>query len=77
MKLTIEPTEQFFMCGDVMVRLWQGVDDTGQPLVALVTAVVFTGQVPEAVAGLVSIPPPDADAARRWAEQIIGQADRA
>lgn len=26
MRLTLEPTKEFFMAGDVMVRLWQGTD---------------------------------------------------
>ena len=44
MKLTIEPTKAFFMAGDVMVRMWQGTDSESQPVVALVSAVVFPGQ---------------------------------
>lgn len=71
MKLTIEPTPHFFMAGDVMVRMWTGVADDGSPVVVLVTAVAFSGQAEAAAEGLVSIPPPDADAAMRWAETIM------
>lgn len=76
MKITIEPTEEFFMAGDVMVRMWQGTDDQGQPLLALVTAIAFTGQAEPFTEGLVSIPPPDAEAAQRWAEKIMSDRTR-
>lgn len=69
MKITIEPTEHFFMAGDVMVRLWQGTDDTARPVVAFVALVRFDGDL--SVTGLTPIPPPDADAQRRWAELIV------
>ena len=71
MKLTITPTEHFFMADDVMVRMWQGTDDANNPVIALVTAVAFSGQAEAAAEGLVSIPPPDAEAARRWAAKIM------
>lgn len=73
MKLTIEPTEHFFMAGDVMVRLWEGHDESNQVVGALVAAVMFTGQA-EAIVGelnLVSIPPPTPEEAKRWAEHIL------
>lgn len=69
MKLSIEPTEHFFMAGNVMVRLWQGTDDTARPVVAFVAMVRFDGDL--SVTGLTPIPPPDADAQRRWAECIL------
>lgn len=70
MKLTLEPTEQFFVAGDVMVRMWQGKTDTGADVVALVTAVVFAGQAEVAAEGLVPIPPPTPDDALRWADEV-------
>lgn len=74
MRLTIEPTEGFFMLGDVMVRMWQGHADDGSPVLALVTAVASAGQSHEFAAGLVPIPPPDAAAARRWAQEVMRRA---
>jgi hypothetical protein len=71
MKLTLEPTEEFFMAGDVMVRMWHGSDDNGQPVVALITAVAFTGQAEVAAENLVSIPPPTPEDAQRWARIIM------
>ncbi len=71
MKLTIEPTKAFFMAGDVMVRMWQGTDSESQPVVALVSAVVFPGQAEAATEGLVSIPPPAPDDAARWARTVL------
>lgn len=73
MKLIIEPTEHFFMAGDVMVRMWQGQTDDGEPVIALITAVAFTGQAGAVAEGLVSIPPPTPEDARRWAEKIMTQ----
>ncbi len=73
MQLILSPTPEFFMAGDVMVRLWQGTDDAGNECIALITAVAFSGQAEAAAEGLVSIPPPDAEAARRWAEFIMAQ----
>jgi hypothetical protein len=75
MQLRLEPTEQFFMAGDVMVRLWIGtaIRENGhvEPVAALVTAVAFTGQSHALAEGLVSIPPPtDADA-QRWARTVL------
>jgi hypothetical protein len=74
MKITIEPTEQCFMAGDVMVRMWRGVDDNGTPLAALVTAISFF-ETPkdDATSGLISIPPPTNEDALRWADLIIRQ----
>jgi hypothetical protein len=71
MKLRIEPTTEFFMAGDVMVRAWKGTTEDGAEVLALVTAVCFAGQVEAVADGLVSIPAPDDDAARRWAEHIL------
>lgn len=75
MKLTIEPTEHFFMADEVMVRMWQGAavhdDGSQEPVVAMVTCVAFTGQAAAAVEGLVSIPAPDPEEARRWAEKVL------
>lgn len=71
MKLIIEPTQHFFMAGEVMVRMWQGTTDGGAEVIALVTAVADKGNATELARTLVSIPPSDADAARRWAETIM------
>jgi len=71
MRLSIEPTPQFFMAGDVMVRLWQGTADDGSAVVALVTMVGFAGEADRLAAGLVSIPPPTEVEARAWAETIL------
>jgi hypothetical protein len=70
MKLTIEPTEHFFMVGAVMVRAWQGVDATGQKVTAFV-AMVQTENAAAPPGLLIEIPAPDAAAARRWAETIL------
>ena len=79
MKLTIEPTKEFFMAGEVMVRMWHGTAEDGSEVVALVTAVRFASQATASAAavasGLVSIPPPDDAAARRWAEVIMAKAE--
>ena len=75
MKLTIEPTPEFFMAGDVMVRMWQSTSDAGVPVVALVTAVAFPGQAEAFTEGLVSIPPPTHDDAQRWAEAVMARRD--
>jgi hypothetical protein len=77
MKLVLEPTEHFFMVGDVMVRMWQGFarreDAADEPVVALITAVAFTGQAEALAEGLMSIPPPTPEDAQRWARHIQGQ----
>lgn len=73
MRLTIEPTEHFFLADEVMVRMWKGQDDGGNPCIALITAVAFTGQAEVVAENLVSIPPPDAEAAMRWAQRIFKQ----
>jgi hypothetical protein len=71
MKLTLTPTEQFFMADEVMVRMWQGTDGNGQPVVALITAIAFTGQSAVLADDLVSIPPPTSEDAQRWAHHIL------
>lgn len=70
MRLTIEPTEAFFMAGDVMVRAWQGTLDDGRPVTALVSALVFDGDTAPP-AGLVSIPPPRREDALQWALAVL------
>ncbi len=75
MRLTIQPTEHFFLEGDVTVRLWMGHDAAGQPCIALVTAVGLTGQETALSESLVPIPPPTPEDARRWAESIMGKGD--
>lgn len=73
MKITIEPTEHFFMAGDVMVRMWTGNRvETGEPVIAMVSCVgLADGDVAALARGLVSIPPPGAEAQQRWAELIV------
>jgi hypothetical protein len=67
-KLIIEPTEQFFMAGDVMVRAWTGTDQDGSPVTALVAGVYM---VETSALGLREIPPPSPEDQRRWAEKIM------
>lgn len=71
-----KPTEEFFMCGDVMVRMWQGNTEAGQPVVVLVAGVSGGDQGFELAQTLVSIPPPDEKAAKRWAEEVFRRADK-
>jgi hypothetical protein len=76
MKITVEPTEEFFMAGDVMVRMWQGVAEhaDGQTAcVALITAISLTGQAEAIAEGLVSIPAPTEADARRWAAEVLSK----
>ena len=72
-RLTIDPTERFFMAGDVMVRMWQGTDQHGAPVVLLVTAVAFTGDAEAFAEGLVSIPPPTPQDAEHWARTVLAR----
>ncbi len=71
MKLTIEPTERFFLAGDVMVRLWTGTTDSGALAFALVAGVSTDGALPP---GAIEIPPPHPEDARRWAEEVLSRA---
>jgi hypothetical protein len=73
MQITISPTEDFFMFDDVMVRMWRGATDGGAPIFALVAGVVAAGEPVEGLR-LVSIPPPDQEAAGRWAHKILSGA---
>lgn len=75
MKLILEPTDEFFMAGDVMVRMWQGHTEENDPVVALIAAVVCTGQAEAAAEGLVSIPPPTREDAERWARSVLDKPD--
>lgn len=73
MKIIVEPTEEFFDANGVMCRLWQGTaeldDGSTGPCVALVSMVGFPGQAD----GLVSIPPPTGEDARRWAAEVMSK----
>lgn len=71
MQLTISPTEDFFMQGKLMVRLWRGTDGYGVPVAALVTAVCAEAERWDNTDELISIPQPAADEATRWAEKIL------
>lgn len=75
MKLTIEPSERFFMAGDVMVRAWTGHNEQGEDVVVLVSLVMFPGQFEFNPEGLVSIPPPTAEDAKRWAKHVLEHPD--
>ena len=70
MRLTIAPTEAFFMQGDVVVRAWKGTDADGNGVIALVSLVQVAGR-PEDLPGLVSVPPPQPEDAVRWAQQVF------
>ena len=74
MKLTLEPTEHFFMADAVMVRMWKGHAEDGSPIVAPVTAVASVGQTHEFASGLVPIPPPGPENAMRWAQSVMDRA---
>jgi hypothetical protein len=76
MRLSIEPTAEFFMSGDVMCRLWRGTvhhDGLEEPCVALVSAVAFAAEGPDVWASLVSVPPPDGEQARGWAAEVLSK----
>lgn len=73
MKLTIEPTDEFFMAGDVMVRMWQGTDEDSAPVVAMVAGVMLSPEEGALEAGLVSIPAPTPEDARRWAAEVLSK----
>lgn len=72
MKLTIEPTTEFFMADNVMVRRWKGVADDGSPVNVLVAGLQIGSEV--LAEGLISIPAPTAEDAERWAEGILRRA---
>lgn len=76
MQVTIQPTPNFFMAGEVMVRMWQGQAEDGTEVVALVAAVAVAGDVPAVAQALVSIPPPAPDDAERWAAEVFRRAGR-
>ena len=71
MKLNIEPTDEFFMLGEVMVRAWRGSDQDGVGVVALVS-LVRTESL-EDVPGLVSIPAPTPEDAVNWAKRVLSE----
>ena len=70
MRMTIEPTEHFFMAGDAMVRAWRGTNDQGQAVIAFVACVSVDEADGRATEGLVSIPPPTPEDAARWADEV-------
>jgi hypothetical protein len=74
MRLTnLEPTEEFFMAGEVMVRGWTGFDDQGQHVVAFIAAVAVNEGEGALPTGLVSIPAPTEEDARRWAAEVMSR----
>jgi hypothetical protein len=73
MRLTLEATEQFFMAGEVMVRAWRGENEQGEPVLAMIAAVMVGGNPDHTAPGLVSIPPPTEDDARRWAAEVLSR----
>lgn len=72
MQMMLVPTEEFFKAGGVMLRAWRGADQNGAPVIAFVACVlVDDGQShPD---GLISIPPPTAEAARMWAAEVLSR----
>lgn len=73
MKMTLEPTEQFFMAGDVMCRAWEGTLENGASVVALISLVQFRTLAEYDAGGLVSIPAPTPEDQARWAKTILDQ----
>ena len=73
MKITIEPTEHFFMADDVVIRAWKGQSADGLDVTAFVCAVQVEGG-PDHNDGLVSIPPPNPEDAQRWAQEVVARA---
>ena len=71
MKIAIEPTEHFFQAGDFMVRVWVGNTNEGVPIRALVAGVEMCAADAPPPLGLVSIPAPDREQQRRWADRIL------
>jgi hypothetical protein len=69
--MTLEPTEQFFMLGEVMVRVWQGKEDGGGRLIALVAAIAVEQ---DTIPGLTPIPAPGPREAEHWARTILDKA---
>lgn len=56
MKITVEPTEEFFEAEKVPVRMWKGTTDNGVDVVALIAGVRLPED--EDVVNLKLIPPP-------------------
>jgi len=56
MKITVEPTGEFFAAENVTVRAWRGTDEAGAEVIALVAA-IFTKST-RAMPGMTPIPPP-------------------
>jgi hypothetical protein len=48
-KITVHPTDLFFHAGDEAVRLWSGVDESGQPVHALIAVVVTPDRLAQAL----------------------------
>lgn len=72
-KLSIEPTQHFFMAGEVMVRMWQGSTEDGTPVVALVAGVCVAGEDIKVANSLTSIPPPTPEDQARWAKHMLAR----
>lgn len=60
MKLTLEPTEEFFSATNILIRAWRGTDEAGAEVVAFVAGVAIDQEAPQP-AGLVPVPSPSPD----------------
>jgi hypothetical protein len=73
-RLTLEPTEEFYTTEDgMMLRAWTGVNDRNEGVVAFIAVVATREHADHAPDGLLSIPPPTAAAARRWAAEVLSR----
>jgi hypothetical protein len=72
-ELTLKPTAEFFEIAGMPMRLWQGTNERGQKVVAIIGAVAFDEGDGRATEGLVSIPPPTGEDARRWAAEVLSR----
>lgn len=78
MKITLEPTEEFFAAKDILIRAWRGTDENGADVVAFVAGVAIDQEAPQPE-GMVPVPMPAPDwqaEARAFAGslwQLLGQ----
>lgn len=78
MKITLEPTEEFFAAKDILIRAWRGTDENGADVVAFVAGVAIDQEAPQPE-GMVPVPMPAPDwqaearalAGSLW--QLLGQ----
>lgn len=60
MKLTLEPTEEFFSATNILIRAWRGTDEAGAEVVAFVAGVAIDQETPQPE-GLTPVPSPSPD----------------